>query len=140
MLVAWCNSCIRSILTWKRIEASECTACATRESTAQLANLEAHQCTTYAAKESTAQLANVEAHQCTTYATREYTAQLTNLPAGYEYTLDACRVTPLEIRGVSHMPKRCEEHVSTFRLIKSNILILEGSNHHWLLGRERKRA
>ena len=78
----------------------------------------------------------VEAHQCTTYATREYTAQLTNLPAYYEYRLDACRMTPLEIHGVSYTPKRCEEHVGAFRSIEPSILTLEGSNRHWLLGSE----
>ncbi|KIM65862.1 hypothetical protein SCLCIDRAFT_1211867 [Scleroderma citrinum Foug A] len=57
--------------------------------------------------------ARVEAHHCTTYATREYTAQLTNLPADYKYRLDACRVTPLEIHGITYTPRRCEEHGQT---------------------------
>ena len=54
----------------------------------------------------------VEAYNCTTYTTREYTAQLINLPADYEYRLDACRMTSLEIRSISYTPKRCEEHVN----------------------------
>ncbi|KAL4077956.1 hypothetical protein J3A83DRAFT_4186212 [Scleroderma citrinum] len=51
----------------------------------------------------------VEAHHCTTYATREYTALLKNLPTDYRYRVEACRETPLEIHGVSYLPKDCED-------------------------------
>ncbi|KAH0826280.1 hypothetical protein J3R83DRAFT_5752 [Lanmaoa asiatica] len=54
---------------------------------------------------------NVEAHTCTTYATREYTAQLMNLPIAWKHRLDACKATPLEIHGISYLPKTCEERV-----------------------------
>ena len=53
----------------------------------------------------------VEAHTCTTYATREYTAQLMNLPATWEHRVEACKVTPPEVHGVSYLPKRCEDKV-----------------------------
>ncbi|KAN0087971.1 hypothetical protein V8E55_006592 [Tylopilus felleus] len=53
---------------------------------------------------------SVEAHTCSTYATREYTAQLMNLPAtwDWEHRVEACRATPLEIHGISHLPITCE--------------------------------
>ena len=54
---------------------------------------------------------NVEAHTCTTYATREYTAQLMNLPRAWKHRVDACKVTPLEIHGISYLPKTCEDKV-----------------------------
>jgi len=52
---------------------------------------------------------HVEAHTCATYATREYSAQLMNLPRSWEHRLEACRNTPLEIHGISHSPKTCED-------------------------------
>jgi len=52
---------------------------------------------------------HVQPHTCTTYATREYTAQLMNLPRNWGHRLDACRATPLEIRGISYLPKTCED-------------------------------
>jgi len=52
---------------------------------------------------------NVEAHTCTTYGTRAYTAQLMNLPADWKHRADACKATPLEIHGISHLPKTCED-------------------------------
>ncbi|KAF8437236.1 hypothetical protein L210DRAFT_961231 [Boletus edulis BED1] len=52
---------------------------------------------------------HVRPHTCTTYATREYTAQLMNLPGNWEHRLDACKATPLEIRGISYLPKTCED-------------------------------
>ncbi|KAH7885645.1 hypothetical protein F5I97DRAFT_1956996 [Phlebopus sp. FC_14] len=54
--------------------------------------------------------ARVETHQCTTYATREYTAVLTNVPMDYDRSLEACRLTPLTINGVSYLPSRCEDN------------------------------
>jgi hypothetical protein len=51
----------------------------------------------------------VESHTCTTYATREYTAQLINLPTAWNHRLDACKATPLEIHGISYLPKTCED-------------------------------
>ncbi|KAI9456335.1 hypothetical protein HD554DRAFT_2145783 [Boletus coccyginus] len=52
---------------------------------------------------------NVEAHTCTTYATREYSAQLMNLPKFWKHRLDACKATPLEVHGISYLPKACED-------------------------------
>ncbi|KAI9458508.1 hypothetical protein HD554DRAFT_2139205 [Boletus coccyginus] len=52
---------------------------------------------------------NIEAHTCTTYATREYTAQLMNLPTSWKHGLDACKATPLEVHGISYLPKACED-------------------------------
>jgi len=57
---------------------------------------------------------HVEAHTCTTYATMEYTAQLMNLPTSWKHRLDACRATPLELRGISYLPKTCEDRVGDF--------------------------
>lgn len=54
---------------------------------------------------------NVEAHTCTTYATREYTAQLMNLPRDWKHRLEACKATPLEIHGISHLPTTCKDEV-----------------------------
>jgi len=51
----------------------------------------------------------VKAHTCTTYATREYTAELMNLPASWEHRVEACKVTPLEVHGISYLPKSCED-------------------------------
>ncbi|KAG8214286.1 hypothetical protein J3R82DRAFT_9235 [Butyriboletus roseoflavus] len=51
----------------------------------------------------------VEARTCTTYATREYTAQLMNLPTTWEHRVEACKATPLEVHGVSYLPKNCED-------------------------------
>ncbi|KAL4077955.1 hypothetical protein J3A83DRAFT_4218300 [Scleroderma citrinum] len=51
----------------------------------------------------------VEGHQCISYATREYTALLKNLPTNYPYRIEACKETPLEIHGVSYLPKDCED-------------------------------
>ena len=53
----------------------------------------------------------VEAHQCKTYGTREYTAVLMNLPVDCEWGMRACSATPLEIHGISRLPKRCEDKV-----------------------------
>ncbi|KAH0826282.1 hypothetical protein J3R83DRAFT_5755 [Lanmaoa asiatica] len=53
----------------------------------------------------------VEAHQCKTYGTREYTAVLMNLPMGWGRRVEACKATPLEIHGVTQMPKSCEDRV-----------------------------
>ena len=55
---------------------------------------------------------HVEGHTCTTYATREYTAQLMNLPTCWGYRTDMCLATPLEIHGISYLPKVCEDWVS----------------------------
>jgi len=52
---------------------------------------------------------NIEAHTCTTYATRDYTAQLMNLPTTWEHRVEACKATPLEVHGVSYLPKSCED-------------------------------
>ncbi|KAF8557893.1 hypothetical protein OG21DRAFT_136998 [Imleria badia] len=52
---------------------------------------------------------SVEAHTCTTYATREYTAQLMNLPATWVNQVEACKATPLEVHGISYLPKSCED-------------------------------
>lgn len=59
---------------------------------------------------------SVEAHTCSTYATKEYTAQLMNLPAtwDWEHRVEACRATPLEIHGISHLPITCEHKVGDF--------------------------
>ncbi|KAG6379349.1 hypothetical protein JVT61DRAFT_11811 [Boletus reticuloceps] len=54
----------------------------------------------------------IEAHTCTTYATREYTAQLMNLPTTWEHRVEACKATPLEVHGVSYLPKSCEDKAS----------------------------
>ncbi|KAI9456332.1 hypothetical protein HD554DRAFT_2145734 [Boletus coccyginus] len=54
----------------------------------------------------------VEAHQCKTYGTREYTAVLMNLPTNWGQRVDsmkACKATPLEVHGVAHLPKTCED-------------------------------
>ncbi|KAF8421309.1 hypothetical protein L210DRAFT_3573085, partial [Boletus edulis BED1] len=51
----------------------------------------------------------IEAHTCTTYATRDYTAQLMNLPTTWEHRVEACKATPLEVHGVSYLPKSCED-------------------------------
>ncbi|KAI6030184.1 hypothetical protein EDC04DRAFT_2712405 [Pisolithus marmoratus] len=51
----------------------------------------------------------VEARHCTTYATREYTALLRNLPADYPYRVEACKEIPLDVHGVSYLPKSCED-------------------------------
>ncbi|KAI9566249.1 hypothetical protein HD554DRAFT_2194559 [Boletus coccyginus] len=51
----------------------------------------------------------IQAHTCTTYATREYTAQLMNLPTTWEHRVEACKVTPLEVHGISYFPKSCED-------------------------------
>ncbi|KAF9222789.1 hypothetical protein BS17DRAFT_707398 [Gyrodon lividus] len=52
---------------------------------------------------------HVESHQCTTYGTKEYTALLMNLPATWEHRVEACKVTPLEVHGISYLPKSCED-------------------------------
>ncbi|KAF9234163.1 hypothetical protein BU15DRAFT_79346 [Melanogaster broomeanus] len=52
---------------------------------------------------------DVKAQKCTTYATREYTAVLQNLPATWEHRVEACKVTTLEVHGVSYLPKSCED-------------------------------
>ncbi|KAF9222800.1 hypothetical protein BS17DRAFT_782594 [Gyrodon lividus] len=52
---------------------------------------------------------HVEAHQCTTYGTKEYTALLMNLPATWEHRVEACKATPLEVHGISYLPKSCED-------------------------------
>jgi hypothetical protein len=54
---------------------------------------------------------SVKARTCTTHATREYTAQLMNLPATWEHRVEACKVTPLEVHGISYLPKSCEDKV-----------------------------
>lgn len=54
---------------------------------------------------------HVEGHTCTSYATREYSAQLMNLPRSWKHPLEACKNTPLEIHGISHSPKSCEDKV-----------------------------
>ncbi|KAG6370508.1 hypothetical protein JVT61DRAFT_11289 [Boletus reticuloceps] len=54
----------------------------------------------------------IEAHTCTTYATRDYTAQLMNLPTTWEHRVEACKATPLEVHGVSYLPKSCEDKAS----------------------------
>ena len=54
---------------------------------------------------------DIEAHTCTTYATREYTARLMNLPATWERRVEACKATPLEVHGISYLPKSCEDKV-----------------------------
>ncbi|KAF8551217.1 hypothetical protein OG21DRAFT_1512992, partial [Imleria badia] len=51
----------------------------------------------------------IEAHTCTTYATMEYTAQLMNLPAWWKHRVEACKATPLEVHGISYLPKSCED-------------------------------
>jgi len=51
----------------------------------------------------------VETHQCKTYGTREYTAVLMNLPMGWDQRVKACKATPLEVHGVTHMPTSCED-------------------------------
>ena len=53
----------------------------------------------------------VEAHQCKTYGTREYTAVLMNLPRNWRQRVEACKATPLEVHGVTHLPKTCEDRV-----------------------------
>jgi len=53
----------------------------------------------------------VEAHQCKTYGTREYTAVLLNLPMNWGQRVEACKATPLEVHGVTHLPKTCEDRV-----------------------------
>jgi len=52
---------------------------------------------------------HVEAHQCKTYGTREYTAVLMNLPMNWERRIEACKATPLEVHGITHLPKSCED-------------------------------
>jgi len=52
---------------------------------------------------------DIKAHTCATYATREYTAQLMNLPATWEHRVEACKATPLEVHGISYLPKSCED-------------------------------
>jgi hypothetical protein len=52
---------------------------------------------------------NVSAQTCTSYGTREYMALLMNLPAAWENRVEACKATPLEVHGVSHLPKSCED-------------------------------
>ena len=54
---------------------------------------------------------HVETHQCKTYGTREYSAVLMNLPINWERRIEACKATPLEIHGTTHMPKSCEDKV-----------------------------
>ena len=54
---------------------------------------------------------HVETHQCKTYGTREYSAVLMNLPRNWERLLEACKATPLEIHGITQMPKICEDKV-----------------------------
>lgn len=54
---------------------------------------------------------HVEAHTCATYGTREYTAQLINLPKTWKHRVEACKATPLDIHGVSYLPKSCEDTV-----------------------------
>ena len=55
---------------------------------------------------------HVEAHTCTSYMTRKYTAQLMNLPRAWKNRVSACKGTPLEIHGISYLPKTCEDRVS----------------------------
>ena len=57
----------------------------------------------------------VEAHQCKTYGTREYTAVLMNLPTNWEGRFAACKATPLELHGVTHLPRSCEDKVGGIR-------------------------
>lgn len=54
----------------------------------------------------------VEAHHCTTYATREYSAVLANLPVDYPHRVEACKEIPLEVHGMSYLPKHCEDQGS----------------------------
>lgn len=54
---------------------------------------------------------HVEARACITYGTMEYTAQLMNLPPSWEHRVEACKATPLEIHGIPHLPKSCEDRV-----------------------------
>lgn len=58
---------------------------------------------------------HVEAHQCKTYGTREYTAVLMNLPMHWERRVEACKATPLEVHGITQMPKSCEDKVRGIR-------------------------
>jgi hypothetical protein len=53
-----------------------------------------------------------EPHTCTTYGTREYTARLVNVPADYDYRVEACMATPIQVHGVEYKAKWCEDHVS----------------------------
>jgi len=53
----------------------------------------------------------VEAHQCKTYGTREYTAVLMNLPMDWGQRVEACKATPLEVHGITRLPKSCEDRV-----------------------------
>ena len=53
----------------------------------------------------------VEAHQCKTYGTREYTTVLMNLPTNWDGRFAACKATPLELHGVTHLPRSCEDKV-----------------------------
>ena len=62
----------------------------------------------------------VKAHTCTTYATREYTAELMNLPATWEHRVEACKAIPLEVHGISYLPKSCEDKVRYNRACRSS--------------------
>lgn len=53
----------------------------------------------------------VEMHQCKSYGTREYSAVLMNLPVDCEWRVEVCKATPLEIRGITRLPKSCEDNV-----------------------------
>ncbi|KAF9235733.1 hypothetical protein BU15DRAFT_64575 [Melanogaster broomeanus] len=51
----------------------------------------------------------VEPQNCTTYATREYTATLANVPSNYPRGVEACKVTPLIVHGLSYLPHTCKD-------------------------------
>ncbi|KAG2038373.1 hypothetical protein BDR03DRAFT_954597 [Suillus americanus] len=53
---------------------------------------------------------DLASHTCTTYATREYTARLVNVPSYYNRRVEACMATPVNIHGIEHTPKWCEDH------------------------------
>ncbi|KAF9235730.1 hypothetical protein BU15DRAFT_77659 [Melanogaster broomeanus] len=52
---------------------------------------------------------DVEPQGCTTYATREYTATLANVPSNYPRGVEACKVTPLIVHGLSYLPHTCKD-------------------------------
>jgi hypothetical protein len=78
---------------------------------------------------------HVEAHQCKTYGTREYTAVLMNLPMNWEQRVEACKATPLEVHGITHMPKSCEDKVRGTHWKMLGWLTLLGTRRcHWSMG------
>ena len=54
------------------------------------------------------------------FATREYTAELMNLPTTWEHRVEACKVIPLEVHGISYLPKSCEDKVRYYRVCRSS--------------------